>query len=104
MLAAVLSHPVEQVMFHHNCVVRRQHMDGSSFLSYDQRLAHEIIGGWADRVASDPSLCADRSMVEPFVARMVKEMDGHFGRVLSLRNSDRFKGIVGAAAQAPVRH
>lgn len=94
-----------QVMFHHNCVVRRQHMDGASTgPSYDQRLAHDIIGGWADRAASDPSICAEREMLQPFVQRVIREMDGHFGRVLSLRTSERFKSTVEIPDRPFVKH
>lgn len=93
------------VMFHHNCVVRREHLDGSQpALSYDQALAHDIIGRWADRVAEDPSICPDRAGVEPFIKKMIKEMDGHFGRVLGLRASKRFGDIVAITDSAPIRH
>lgn len=93
----------DQVMFHHNCVVRREHMDGpQATLSYDQALAHDIVGRWADRVADDPSICPDRAGIEPLVTKIIKEMDGHFGRVLALRASKRFGSIV-AMAPKPVK-
>ena len=48
----------EDCLYHHNFVMRMQHLDSSSRIriSYDQNAAHEIFKTWTDRAIHDVSL------------------------------------------------
>lgn len=80
----------EQVLFYHNHVKRRQHLEkpdqslGRLCLNHDQCAAHEIIGKWAERAMAEDSMSSDR------IDSIVMDIDGTFGKMLGLKNSVMF--------------
>lgn len=82
-------------MFYHNCTTRRGHIEEEQHaLSYDQKLGHNIIARWADRVKADPLLVPSNTDPDQHVFQVAKDIDKVFGKMLSMRYSDRFGKMV----------